>query len=133
MVGGYDYYYLTQHGDNPDEPPHLSRRADPAEHSSTRTSGSCADAGGPAEEHPAESERREIVSGVILPRMLIRHGYLRAMVGVGPNGGTPALRRLAKLLADPLVAELDPAGVKGVTGKQLAVIARRTGLGWRTL
>ena len=27
MLGDYDYYYLTQHGDNPDEPAHLSRRA----------------------------------------------------------------------------------------------------------
>src|SRR5215204_2836067 len=26
MLGGYDYYYLTQHADNPDEPAHLSRR-----------------------------------------------------------------------------------------------------------
>ena len=27
MLGGYDFYYLTQHGGNPEEPTHLSRRA----------------------------------------------------------------------------------------------------------
>ena len=32
MLGGYDYYYLTQHGDNPNEPAHLSRRANAGKH-----------------------------------------------------------------------------------------------------
>src|SRR5207247_6249554 len=27
MLGDYDYYFLTRHADNPNEPPHLSRRA----------------------------------------------------------------------------------------------------------
>jgi glycosyltransferase involved in cell wall biosynthesis len=27
MLGGYDYYYLIRHADNPNEPAHLSRRA----------------------------------------------------------------------------------------------------------
>ncbi|HET9650113.1 MAG TPA: glycosyltransferase family 2 protein, partial [Microlunatus sp.] len=31
MLGAYDYYYLTQHADNPNEPAHLSRRADTPE------------------------------------------------------------------------------------------------------
>ncbi len=52
------------------------------------------------------------------------HGYLKAIVNAGPIAGTQALRRLSKLLADPLVADLDPAGLKGVTGEHLAVIAK---------
>ena len=125
MLGGYDYYYLTQHGDNPDEPPHLSRRANTplarlerderilrSMLAALRTS------------TMPEAERREIISCVVLPRVLISHGYLRAVVDAGPDAGIPALRRLTKLLADPLVANLDPAGLKGVTGEHLAVIAK---------
>jgi Methyltransferase domain len=57
-----------------------------------------------------ESERREIISKVTLPRVLLRQGHLGAIVKAGPVAGTRALRRLSKLLADPLVADLDPAG-----------------------
>src|SRR5687767_7584070 len=71
-----------------------------------------------------KSERREIISRVTLPRVLIRQGYLKAIVNAGPDAGTQALRRLSKLLADPLVADLDPVGLEGVTGEHLAVIAK---------
>jgi hypothetical protein len=102
---------LTQHADNPMEPALLSRRANRPEalidkneqilrsmltiirKSSLR-----------------ESERREIISKVTLPRVLLRQGHLGAIVKAGPVAGTRALRRLSKLLADPLVADLDPAG-----------------------
>ena len=110
MLGGYDYYYLTQHADNPNEPAHLSRRAKTPEAlieknerilrsmlTALRTS------------NLPESERREIISHVALPRVLMRQGYLKAIVKAGPVAGTRALRRLSKLLADPLVADLDPA------------------------
>ena len=55
---------------------------------------------------------------------MISHGYLRAIVDAGPDAGTRALRRLSRLLADPFVADLDPAGLEGVTGEHLTVIAR---------
>ena len=54
----------------------------------------------------------------------MRQGYLKAIVKAGPDAGTRALRRLSKLLADPLVADLDPAGLKGATGDHLAAIAK---------
>jgi hypothetical protein len=54
----------------------------------------------------------------------MRQGYLKAVVNAGPDTGTRALRRLSKLLADPLVADLDPTGLEGVTGEHLAVIAK---------
>jgi precorrin-6B methylase 2 len=71
-----------------------------------------------------ESERRTIISQVCLPRVLMRQGYLKAIVNAGPIAGTKALRRLSKLLADPLVADLDPTALKEVTGEHLAVIAK---------
>jgi predicted O-methyltransferase YrrM len=40
----------------------------------------------------------------------MRQGHLGAIVKAGPVAGTRTLRRLSKLLADPLVADLDPAG-----------------------
>ena len=125
MLGGYDYYYLTQHAGNPTEPAHLSRRAKTPEAlieknerilrsmlTALRTS------------NLPESERREIISNVALPRVLMRQGYLKAVVKAGPVAGTRALRRLSKLLADPMVAGLDPAALKGLTGEHLAVIAK---------
>ena len=57
-----------------------------------------------------ESALREIISQVTLPRVLRRQGHLGAIVKAGPVAGTRALRRLSKLLADQLVADLDPAG-----------------------
>ena len=71
-----------------------------------------------------ESERQEIISQVVLPRVLMRQGYLKAIVKAGPDARTRALRRLSKVLADPLVADLDPAGLKGATGDHLAAIAK---------
>ena len=125
MLGDYDYYYLTQHGDNPDEPAHLSRRANTPKTRIERDEAILRSM--LAALHTSnvlESERREIISRVVLPRVLISHGYLRAIVDAGPDAGTRALRRLSSLLADPFVADLDPAGLEGVTGEHLTLIAR---------
>ena len=54
----------------------------------------------------------------------MRQKYLKAVVNAGPVAGTRALRRLSKLLADPLVADLDPDALEGVTGEHLAAIAK---------
>jgi glycosyltransferase involved in cell wall biosynthesis len=125
MLGGYDYYYLTQHGSNPNEPAHLSRRAKTPKaliEKNERILRSMLIA--LRRSNLPESERGEIISHVVLPRVLMRQGYLKAIVKAGPGAGARALRRLSKLLADPLVANLDPAGLEGVTGEQLAVIAK---------
>ena len=125
MLGGYDYYYLTQHAGNPNEPTHLSRRANTAEaliEKNERILRSMLTA--LRNSNLPESERREIISQVTLPRVLMKQGYLKAIVNAGPDAGTRRLRGLSKLLADPLVADLDPAGLKGVTEEHLAVIAK---------
>jgi glycosyltransferase involved in cell wall biosynthesis/predicted O-methyltransferase YrrM len=125
MLGGYDYYYLTQHADDPNEPAHLSRRAKTPKsiiEKNERILSSMLTA--LRSSNVPESERREIISRVTLPRILMRQKYLKAVVNAGPVAGTRALRRLSKLLADPLVADLDPAGLEGVTGEHLAVIAK---------
>jgi hypothetical protein len=125
MLGGYDYYYLTRHADNPKEPAHLSRRANTPEaliEKNERILRSMLTA--LRESNLPESECREIISHVTLPRVLMRQGYLKAVVNAGPHAGPRALRRLSKLLADPLVADLDPAGLEVVTREHLAVIAR---------
>jgi glycosyltransferase involved in cell wall biosynthesis len=125
MLGGYDYYYLTQHAGNPMEPAHLSTRANTPEaliEKNERILRSMLTA--LRKSNLPESERREIICNVTLPRVLMRQGHLKAVVKAGPVAGTRALRRLSKLLADPLVADLDPAGLKGVSGAYLAVIAR---------
>jgi glycosyltransferase involved in cell wall biosynthesis len=125
MLGGYDYYYLTQHADNPNEPSHLSRRARTPEariEKNERILRSMLTA--LRKSDLPESERRTILCQVSLPRVLMRQGYLKAIVKAGPVSGSRALRRLSELLADPLVADLDPAELKGVTSEHLAVIAR---------
>ncbi len=125
MLGGYDYYYVIQHGGNPNEPAHLSRRANTPEaliERDERILRSMLTA--LRKSNLPESERREIISNVTLPRVLMSHGYLKAIVNAGPIAGTRALRQLSKLLADPLVADLDPVGLDGVTGEHLAVIAK---------
>jgi glycosyltransferase involved in cell wall biosynthesis/predicted O-methyltransferase YrrM len=125
MLGGYDYYYLMRHAGNPKEPAHLSRRAKTPEaliEKNERILRSMLMA--LRKSNLPESERREIISHVTLPRVLIRQGYLKAVVNAGPEAGAQALRRLSKLLADPLVADLDPAGLEGVTEEHLAVIAK---------
>ena len=125
MLGGYDYYYLMQHAGNPMEPAHLSARANTPEaliEKNERILRSMLTA--LRESNLPESERREIICTVTLPRVLIRQGDLKAVVKAGPVAGTRALRRLSTLLADPLVADLDPAALKGVTQEHLAVIAK---------
>jgi predicted O-methyltransferase YrrM len=125
MLGGYDYYYLTQHADDPNEPAHLSRRANTPEariEKNERILRSMLTA--LRKSNLPESERRQILCQVTLPRVLMRQGYLKAIVKAGPVAGTRALRRLSALLADPLVADLDPAELKEVTGEHLAKIAK---------
>ena len=125
MLGGYDYYYLMQHAGNPMEPAHLSARANTPEaliEKNERILRSMLTA--LRKSNLPESERREIICTVTLPRVLIRQGDLKAVVKAGPVAGTRALRRLSTLLADPLVADLDPAALKGVTQEHLAVIAK---------
>ncbi len=125
MLGGYDYYYLTQHADNPNEPTHLSRRArtpealiDKNERILSSMLTALRASGLP------DSERREIVSQIVLPRVLVRQSYLKSIVKAGPVVGTRALRRLSKLLDDPLVTDLKPAELNGVTVEQLKKIAK---------
>jgi hypothetical protein len=123
-LGGYDYYYLTQHVGNPNEPAHLSRRADTPKaliEKNERILRSMLAA--LQKSSLPDSERREILSRVTLPRVLIRQGYLQAIVYAGPEAGARALRRLSELLADSPVADLDPVGLEGVTKEHLAVIA----------
>jgi predicted O-methyltransferase YrrM len=124
MLGGYDYYYLTQHGGNPNEPAHLSRRANTPEALIEKNETilramltTLRDSALP------EVEQREILCQVALPRVLLHQRYLKAVVNAGPEAGPRALHRLSELLGDPLVANLDPAEVRGVTGEHLRLIA----------
>lgn len=124
MLGGYDYYYLTQHVGNPNEPAHLSTRVNTSAariEKSERILRSMLAA--LQKSNLPESERRQIIGQVVLRRALVREGYLNAIVKAGPVAGPRALRRLSELLADPLIASLDPAELKGVTGGHLARIA----------
>lgn len=135
MLGGYDYYFLTRHAGDPNEPVHLSRRAStPAAlieknhrilasmlsdlHRSTLT----------------EVERRQIVCDVVLPRVLVQQRYLKAIVNEGPRAGSQALRRLADLLTDPLVVAVEPADLKkSFTPDHLAVVRAADWVGLRDL
>lgn len=134
MLGGYDYYYLTQHAGNPNEPAHLSRRANNPEaliEKNERILGSMLMA-----LHSSKlstSETHHILSQVTLFRVLVQQGHLKAIVSAGPLAGGRALQRLAELLADPLVAELDEAELRGVTTEHLAVIARADWSGLKQL
>jgi glycosyltransferase involved in cell wall biosynthesis len=130
MLGGYDYYYLTQHADDPNQPAHLSRRA--------KTPGAVIAKNERIlrsmlttlrQSSLPESEQRTVLGRVALPRVLLRQRYLAAIIRAGPVAGTLALRRLSKILADPLVARLGPADLDGVTGEQLSKIARSDWLG----
>ena len=88
MLGGYDYYYLTQHADDPNEPAHLSRRAKTPEAlieknerilrsmlTALRTATFPNPSGG------------TILCQVSLPRVLMRQRYLKAIVKAGPVSG----------------------------------------------
>jgi hypothetical protein len=125
MLGGYDYYYLIKHADNPNEPAHLSRRADTPQaliEKNERILRLMLTA--LRESSLPDSERRHIIGQVALPRVLMQQRYLKAIVKAGPGAGSRALRRLSELLADPMVAGLDPTELKGLTPEHLAVIAR---------
>lgn len=135
MLGGYDYYYLTQHGGNPNEPRHLSRRASSApaliEKNHRILASMIRDLNG---SDLAPRERRAILSDVVLPRVLLRQRYLSSIADAEPEVGAEALRALHDLLADPLVAGLDGAELKkGFTPEHLAVIAQRDLDGLRRL
>lgn len=125
MLGAYDYYYVTQHAGNPNEPAHLSRRATTPEariEKNERILRSMLTA--LRECNLSDSERQKIICEVTLPRVLMRQGYLHDIVKAGPVAGTSALRRLSEALADPLVAAVDPTKLKGMTGEQLAVVTK---------
>ena len=124
-LGGYDYYFLTQHGNDPTEPPHLSRRANaPAANieKSYRILEAMIEA--LRDSTLEDSERRAIVSTTVLPRLLMRHRYLRSIVAVGKPAGPAELQRLADLLHDPVLAGADPAGAEGLSGSLLAGVLR---------
>lgn len=124
MLGAYDYYYLTQHAGNPQEPSHLSMSANFPQariQKNERILRSMLDAL-KASSLP-ETEQHKILADIVLPRMLVTMQYLTAIVKAGPRDGARALRRLSELLADPLVKGLDPAHVKKLTAEDLAVIA----------
>ena len=124
MLGGYDYYYLIKHTGNPNEPAHLSRRAGTAvakieknerilRAMLTALRGSSL----------PEAEQRNVIAQVTLPRLLLRQGYLTAIVMAGPVTGPPALRRLSRLLSDSPAADLDPVELRDLTEQHLAVVA----------
>jgi glycosyltransferase involved in cell wall biosynthesis len=125
MLGGYDYYYLIKHADNPNEPAHLSRRANTPlaliEKNERILSGMLVALG---ESDLPEDERRMILTDVTLPRVLVRQGYLKAIIKAGPSAGSRALRRLSELLDDPLVTGIEAADLKDLTPEHLAAIAR---------
>ena len=125
MLGGYDYYYLMRHTGNSAEPAHLSRRANTPEARIEKNEQILRSMLTALRECSLpESERREIICQITLPRVLIRQEYLKAIVRAGPVAGTRALRRLSNLIADPLLTDLDPTQLKEVTEEHLAVIAR---------
>jgi glycosyltransferase involved in cell wall biosynthesis len=124
MLGGYDYYFLIRHAGNPREPAHLSRRANTPGaqiEKNERILGSMLTA--LRKSNLPDADRRKIICDVTLPRLLMREGYLRAIVKAGPAQGGLALRRLSTLLADARVADLDPTELTALTGDHLAVIA----------
>ena len=139
MLGGYDFYFLTQHADDTAEPPHLSKSATTPKprivknerilRSMLASLNSC--------DLPIP-ERRQILARITLPRVLIAQNHLKAIISVGPAEGTRALRRLAELLSDPLVAELssadlEAAAAKGLTTEHLVLIAASDWAGLATL
>ena len=124
MLGAYDYYYLTRHAGNPNEPAHLSRSASTPQllvEKNHRILHSML-----ADLHRStlpEAERRQILGEIALPRVLVHERYLLAVVNQGPEAGAVTLRRLSDLLADPLVAALRPGDLKrGLTPEHLAVV-----------
>jgi hypothetical protein len=125
MLGAYDYYFLTQHVGSSQAPAHLSKRARTPQariEKNERILRSMLTALRYSD--LPDAERREIVSQVVLRRVLLRQGYLKAIVLAGPVAGSQALRRLSELLADPLVADLDPTRLRGVTQEHMSAIAR---------
>jgi len=135
MLGGYDYYFLTRHADDPNEPPHLSRRANTAERQidkNFRILRSMLTAlhgcGLP------EPERKAVLAEIALPRVLVQQRYLSSIVAAGPGAGAAALRRLSELLADPLVTSLAAEDLRrGLSADQLASAVRADWAGLRDL
>ncbi|SEP58943.1 glycosyltransferase family 2 protein [Microlunatus flavus] len=124
MLGGYDYYYLTRHAGNPEEPPHLSRTANTAKRLIDKNhrilTSMLADLN--RSELPM-AERLDVLGNVALPRVLVQQRYLTSIVSEGPRAGARELLRLSALLDDPLAVRLDPARLqKAFTAEQLAVV-----------
>ena len=125
MLGGYDYYHLTQHGGNPNEPVHLSRLASNAaalvEKNHRILASMVRDLA--TSELPAD-ERRRILYELALPRVLVQQRYLSSVAALGRGAGMPALRRLRALLADVVTSDVDAGELKrGLTLEHLAVVA----------
>ena len=134
MLGGYDYYYLTQHVGDPSEPDHLSKRAKSPQALLTRGERilrSMLQAA--SESELPEQELRSILARRVLPRMLLHEKLLSSIIKLGPEAGPRALEPLSELLDVPLVAGLDPAGVAGLTRKHLDVVLARDWAGLRRL
>lgn len=124
MLGGYDYYYLTRHAGNPDEPPHLSRTANTAKRLIEKNHRILASMLADLRTSSLPlAERLDILGNVALPRVLVQQRYLSAIVSEGRAAGSKELRRLSQLLRDPLAAQLDPdLLVKGFTPEHLQLV-----------
>ncbi len=135
MLGRYDYYYLTQHDGNPDEPVHLSRTARTADLLIAKNHRILASMLSDLRRSSlTELERTRVMREVVLPRVLLRQRYLSSIAGARPELGTVALRELAVLLDDPLVALVRPDSLtKGLTPEHLEVVARGDLVGLREL
>ncbi len=139
MLGGYDYYYLTQHAGNLQEPGHLSASANaPAARIQKNERILRSMLATVRQSDLPESDRREILSQIILPRVLIGQQHLRAIVDAGPEPGAQALRRLGDEFRDPLIVDLEPsdldaAALKGLTRQHLSAIAETDWFGLASL
>ncbi len=134
MLGGYDYYHLTLHRGNSSEPGHLSMRANQppaliAKYERILTVMLAALSSSPLN----ADERRRIAGSLVLPRLLLHQGYLRAITRAEPEVGNPALKRLSALLADPLVTDVGADELTGVTPEHLRLIAAADRSGLRQL
>lgn len=126
MLGNYAYYYLTQHSGNPDEPVHLSRTARTAEALIAKNHRILASMlGDLGRSTLTDREKTRILREVVLPRVLLRQRYLTSIADSEPEAGERALRDLAALLADPVVALVRPDSLtKGLRPEHLDAVRR---------
>lgn len=132
MLGDYDYYFLTRHAGNPEEPPHLSRTANTAKRLIDKNHRILASMLADLDRSGLPlAERLDVLGNVALPRVLVQQRYLASIVSEGPRAGAAELQRLADLLRTPLVDRLDPDRLrKQLTAEQLAVVRAAD---WRAL